>query len=183
MDIKEIPTIKTDRLILRPYVLADAPSLKRLIGEKDVAATTINIPHPYPDQGADDWIKIQAEDFLKGTQLQFAITTNGDLIGGIGFDQLEIRHARGGIGYWIGKPYWNNGYCTEAAKTVLKFGFLTLGFNRIHATCMVNNIGSSRVLQKIGMKKEGVLRQYYKRWGTYRDMEMYSILKGEYNGD
>lgn len=178
------PTIKTDHLILRPYVPGDAASIKHNVSQMDIAATTINLPHPYPDGAAEDWIKTQAEDFKKGTQVQFAIVLASDdqFIGGIGL-KIEPRHLRGELGYWIRKAYWKNGYCTEAAKAMLKYGFLTHGLNRIHATFMNHNLASGRVLQKIGMKREGLLRQYYERFGSFRDMEMYSILSNEYHAD
>jgi len=70
----ERPTIETERLILRPYTLDDAPELQRLIGDKDIAATTLNIPHPYEDGMAEEWIGRHQERFDKGEGLSFAIT-------------------------------------------------------------------------------------------------------------
>ena len=90
------------------------------------------------------------------------------------------RHKTGGIGYWIGKPYWNNGYCTEAAQAVIGFGFEVMGLNRISATHFASNPASGRVLQKAGMKYEGCLRQEYKKSSRYEDMVWYGILRSEY---
>lgn len=84
------------------------------------------------------------------------------------------------LGYWVGKPFWGKGYCTEAARELLRYGFETLGINRIQARHMVKNPASGRVMEKIGMKLEGILRQSLFRWDKFEDVAMYSILKEEY---
>jgi ribosomal-protein-alanine N-acetyltransferase len=177
----ENPTLETERLILRPFTLADAPEVQRLVGNRDIASTTINIPHPYEDGMAEEWIRAQEHKFERGESVDFAIvhSKQGLLIGAIGL-MLASDHDRGEIGYWIGKPYWNQGYCTEAASAVLRYGFETLGLNRIYATHFTRNPGSGRVMQKIGMKHEGHLRQHAKKWGNYEDFETYAILRSDY---
>ena len=110
------PTLVTERLILRPYSLEDAPELQRLIGERDVAKTMITVPHPYEDGMAEWWISKQQESFEKGDAVEFAITHRHDgfLIGGVALINIDKQSDLAEIGYWIGKPYWNNGYCTDA---------------------------------------------------------------------
>jgi len=176
------PTIKTERLILRPYRQEDAPELQRLIGERDVVSTMMSIPHPYEDGMAEEWIDKQRESFDKGETINFAIThrREGFLIGGIGFHEIDRQSERAEIGYWIGKPYWRNGYGTEAARAVLQYGFEVLGLNRIHAIHFGNNPVSGRILQKIGMRHEGCHRQHFKKWGVFVDWELYGILRSEY---
>ena len=173
--------IETERLILRPHTLDDAKELQRLIGDRDIASTTLNIPHPYEDGMAEEWISRRQETFERGVSVQFAIThrEQGGFMGGIGL-MIDREHERAEVGYWIGKPYWNQGYCTEAARAILKYGFEVLGLNRIHATPMTRNPASGRVLQKIGMKHEGCLRQHVKKWDKFEDMETYGILRSEY---
>lgn len=175
------PRIETERLILRPFTLDDAPEVQRLAGDMAIAATTTNIPHPYKDGMAEDWIKTHEERFEKGELANFAIVLKkkNNLIGAIGL-QIKKVHENGELGYWIGKPYWGRGYCTEAAQAVLKYGFRVLKLNRIYATYMSDNPSSGRVMEKIGMRYEGTLRQHVKKWGEYKDLKMYSILKGEY---
>jgi len=178
----ERPTLKTKRLILRPHTLDDAKELQRLIGDRAIADTTTNIPHPYEDGMAEEWISRRQESFERGTSVQFAIThrEKGFLIGGIGLNNINKEHENAGLGYWIGKPYWNQGYCTEAARAVLKYGFEVMGLNRIHATHYTRNPASGRVMQKIGMKHEGTLRQHVKKWGKFEDCETYGILRIDY---
>ena len=178
--MKEQPTLATERLILRPYVLDDAKELQRLIGDHAIADTKILIPHPYIDGMAEEFISKRQREFEGGKSVQFAIThrEQGYLIGGTGM-QLEEIHQKASIGYWIGKPYWGKGYCTEAASAVVKYGFEALGLNRIYAIHMTRNPRSGRVMQKIGMKHEGHMRKNWKKWGEFEDVELYAILRSE----
>ena len=84
------------------------------------------------------------------------------------------------MGYWIGKPYWNHGYCTEAAQTLLRYAFDVLHLNRVQARHMTKNPTSGRVMQKAGMQYEGTLRQSLRRWGAYEDAAVYAALRTEY---
>jgi ribosomal-protein-alanine N-acetyltransferase len=179
--MKIIPSLHTERLILRPFSLEDAHDVQRLAGERVIAATTLSIPHPYEDGMAEEWISTHAPRFESGDSVVFAITLRdgGALIGAIG---LELRkdHNRAELGYWVGVPYWNQGYCTEAARAALRYGFEELHLNRIVATYLSENPASGRVMQKIGMLHEGTLRQHVCRWGEYKDLEFCAILNTAY---
>lgn len=177
----EQPVLETDRLILRAYSLWDADDLQKLINDPDIASTTLNIPHPYGLEDAMEWIGHQMEKFENIELSQFAIThRDGYLIGGIGLNVHE-EHESAELGYWIGKSYWGQGYCTEAAQAVLKYGFEVLGLNRIFAMHMTRNPASGRVMRKIGMRHEGHLRQDKKKWGEFEDFEIYGILRSDYS--
>jgi RimJ/RimL family protein N-acetyltransferase len=130
---------------------------------------------------AEAWIQSHHPKLTLDEGIVFAITLkdNGQLVGSIGLE-IEKKHQRAALGFWIGKPYWNQGYATEAAGLVIKFGFLTLGINRIHATHLVRNPGSGRVMEKNGMKFEGCLRQHILKWGKFEDLNYYAILKEDY---
>ena len=116
--MRSAPPLLTERLLLRSLTLEDATDVQRLAGDRDIAATLPNMPHPYEDGMAEKWIRSCYEKFEKDEALHFAITLSIDknLIGGIGL-RLDQENENGEIGYWIGKPYWNRGYCTEAAKS------------------------------------------------------------------
>lgn len=180
--MSERPTQETERLILRPFELADAQEVQRLAGAREVAATTQNIPHPYEDGMAEEWIGAHQEAFEQGTGVTFAITTRGDgrLIGAISLMGIRAGH-QAELGYWIGKPYWNRGYCTEAARAVVMYGFRILGLNRVHACHVSHNPASGRVMQKLGMQHEGRRRQHVQKWGAFEDLELYGVLRGEWN--
>ncbi len=177
----EQPNLETDRLLLRPFVEKDAPRVHKLAGDREIAATTLNIPHPYEAGDAEKWISTHRKAFDSGNEVIFAVTLklDGLLIGAIGL-VISRPHDRGEMGYWIGKEYWGSGYCTEAAKAVLHYGFDELGLNKIHARHMDTNPASGRVLEKIGMGYEGCLKQHYKKWDAFGDYHVYGILRDEY---
>jgi ribosomal-protein-alanine N-acetyltransferase len=179
--MKEMPTLQTQRLVLRPMVLTDAPDIQRLAGDRDIASTTLRIPYPYEDGMAEEWIRSRQAVFDAGEGVAFAIVGRSDAsyIGGIGL-VLSPPHANAEMGYWIGKPYWNRGYGTEAAGGVLRYAFEQLGLNRVYAAHFRRNPASGRIMQKIGMTYEGCLRQHIKKWDTFEDMEYYGILRSEY---
>jgi RimJ/RimL family protein N-acetyltransferase len=178
---KKRPTLETERLVLRPFELGDAPRVKLLAGDRDVAAMTLNVPHPYEDGIAEKWIGSHQERFDKGEETVVAITLkgSGELIGAMGLI-LKVDHEKAELGYWIGKPYWGHGYCTEAARAFLRYAFTELRLNRVHAYHFHHNPASGHVLKKIGMQYEGRLRQHVKKWGQFIDNELYSILRSEF---
>ena len=179
--MNERPTIQTDRLLLRPFALEDASMVQTLAGEKDIASTTLNLPHPYEDGMAEEWIGTHQDRYEKGESVVLAIVLNDNrtLIGAIGLE-INKDNDRAELGYWIGKPYWNKGYCTEAARAFIQHGFDVLGLVRIHASHFGRNPASGRVMQNIGMIHEGSLRKHIKKWGKQEDLEIYGILKEEW---
>ena len=169
--------LETERLILRPPELADAPAVQRLAGAREVALNTLMIPHPYPEGAAEEWLTKQRT----GDQINFAITLRetGELAGVMGLI-VNREHNRAEIGYWIGVPYWGRGYATEAGRAVVGHAFEGLGLNRVHAEVFARNPASARVLQKIGMRHEGTQRAHIVKWGEAMDVEAYGMLRGEW---
>ena len=175
------PSIETLRLLLRPFRLDDAPVVHELAGDRDIAATTMNIPHPYEPGMAGAWIAEHEPGYRDGTTATFAITLRDDaeLVGAIGL-RIDRNLGKAELGYWIGKPYWNNGYASEAAIAIIDFGFDALGLNRIHAAHLARNPASGRVMQKAGMVLEGTARQDAIKWGQYEDLVSYGILREDW---
>ncbi len=180
--MRTAPPLLTERLVLRSLTLQDAPDVQRLAGDRDIALMTVAIPHPYEDGMAEAWLRDSSEKFERDAALNFAITRRADkkLIGAIGLE-LEPEHQRGELGYWIGKPYWNLGYATEAAQAVVAYSFEVLKLNRIYAFHFTRNPASGRVLEKIGMRYEGCRRQHTKKWENFEDSIGYGILKADYD--
>lgn len=176
------PIIRTSRLLLRQFETGDAKDVQRLAGDRAVADTTLNIPHPYEDGMAESWILAHQRDYEAGKLVNFAVLLREEkaLIGSIGLSKIHQDFGRAVLGYWIGTPYWNNGYCTEAARAVLNYGFTALRLNRIYASHLTRNPASGRVMQKIGMAHEGRARQHVMKWGRFEDLEYYGILKSEH---
>ncbi len=175
-------TLLTERLLLRVPRLEDAPNVQHYAGDYDIAVTTSNIPHPYPDGAAEMWIARVRLAVQEERDFTFAMTLKDDdrLIGVISIHP-DRTHKRAEIGYWLGKPFWNQGITSEAAARVVRFGFEDLGLYRIQATYFVDNIASRRVMDKVGMTFEGVLRGYVHKWDVPRDLGMCSILRHEWD--
>jgi len=175
------PILTTDRLLLRQFFLTDAPDVKRLAGDRDIAYNTLLIPHPYEKGFAERWITERQVDFQKGLALTFAVVVKDlrELCGALGLG-INRHHSHAEVGYWIGVPYWNQGYCSEAAEEGLRYAFDVLELNRVWAHHFSRNLASGRVLQKIGMTHEGCLRQHIFKWGEYLDVEQYGILRSEW---
>ncbi len=173
-------TIRTARLLLRPFQTTDAEAVHCLTGSRDVAAGTF-LPHPMDRQAAQDWITERVKDQGAGTGVTFAITLagSGELIGSIGME-LVLAHEQGRLSYWLGRAYWNRGFGTEAVTALVEYGFNSLRLHRIYAPHFHTNPASGRVLQKVGMTHEGRLREHYLRFGQRIDVELYGMVREEF---
>lgn len=162
--------------------MEDAPDVQRFVGDWDVAKNLRTIEHPYPDGLAESWIESH-EDKMEHGELHLAIALRDDdsLIGSIGLI-LNPGDENAELGFWIGKPHWGRGYCTEAARALIRYGFEEKGLCRIHAFHMARNPASGRVLIKLGMTFEGTLRKCIKKWDKFEDVNVYSILRSEFAG-
>jgi RimJ/RimL family protein N-acetyltransferase len=164
--------LETPRLLLREFSESDIPELVPLIGAREVAATTLRIPHPYEEKHAREFFAtVPKENELR---LSIRLRGTGRLCGGIGLHP-ETQQPLAELGYWIGVPFWSNGYATEAAGAVIEYGFQKLKLERIFANHFKGNDRSGRVLQKIGMRHEGSVRHGAMKAGRLLDLETYAI--------
>jgi [ribosomal protein S5]-alanine N-acetyltransferase len=177
------PTLITKRLTLRPFVLDDAWDVERLAGMREIADTTLNIPHPYPVGAASRWIESHAPAWSAGSGVVYAIveTSNGKLVGAVSLMQMHREHRRAELGYWIAVDHWNKGFATEASAAILDFGFKSLGLHRIESRHFVRNPASGKVMQKLGMQQEGIERDSAKKWDRYESLVRYAILEPEWS--
>jgi ribosomal-protein-alanine N-acetyltransferase len=159
--VSTTPTLQTARLVLGAFDLNDAAELQRLAGAREIADTTLSIPHPYELDHALAWIGQQRRETVRGRATNFAIRLHpeGALIGSAGLRDIDPEHLQAELGFWIGHEWWGKGYAREAASAVIRFGFESLGLNRIYAHHMARNPASGRVLLAAGMQREGLLRQ------------------------
>jgi ribosomal-protein-alanine N-acetyltransferase len=171
------PTLETARLRLRPYRDADIAELVPLIGTREVAATTLRIAHPYTEQDGRDFLALAQEP--DKIWLVVALRSDGRQIGGIGL-RVDQQHHHAELGYWLGVPYWGQGYATEAAREMLRYGFETLQLHRIFASHFKPNAASGRILVKLGMRHEGCQREHIRKWDQFVDSELYGILRREW---
>jgi RimJ/RimL family protein N-acetyltransferase len=174
--MEKFPIIQTERLTLSQLVEKDVSSIAELLQHRIFSDLTSNIPYPYVENDARSWVKMSKEAFENNAGYTFAIRNKeGQIMGAIGLHDREDDKAE--LGYWIGIPYWNKGYVTEAAKAIIDFGFDELKLNKIFATHFLHNPASGRIMEKIGMKKEAVLIKEVKKDGEYFDLVRYCILK------
>ena len=177
MNMASLPTLETKRLRIRPYSEADIPELLPLIGTRDVAATTLRIAHPYTEQDARAFLDLAKEPGKMWLAITFL--SDGRQIGGIGM-RIEEQHRHAELGYWLGVPYWSQGYATEAGREMIRYGFEELDLHRIFATHFAHNPASGNILRKLGMRHEGCQREHLLKWGQFVDSEIYGLLRHEW---
>jgi ribosomal-protein-alanine N-acetyltransferase len=179
--VSATPTLRTARLVLGTFTPEDAPELQRLAGAREIADTTVSIPHPYDLDHALAWIGQQRREAVRGRATNFAIRLLPDatLIGSAGLRDIDPEHLQAELGFWIGREWWGQGYAREAAEAVIQFGFDSLGLNRIYAHHMARNPAAGKVLEASGMRREGLLRQRVRKWGVYEDVVVYATIRDD----
>jgi RimJ/RimL family protein N-acetyltransferase len=175
------PTLHSSRLILRPFSPADAPAVQRLAGDAAIAEMTLNIPHPYVNGMAESWIATHPDAWAAGTAVTFAITTKTHDLCGVVSLHIVRAHDRGELGYWIGRPYWGQGFATEAVGALLAFAFGTLALHRVEASHLPRNPASGRVMQKVGMQREGLHRGRYRKGEVFEDVIESAVLRSDWD--
>ena len=163
--------LETERLILRRHVRGDAPAIARQLNDWEVARWLAQVPFPYAESDAQAWITQAARHWAEGRQYQFTVVkrATAELIGQVGLRLEDPGADTAEIGYWLGRGHWRRGYAGEAVPTVMRFGFQTLGFRSIWATCLSDNHGSLKVLEKAGLVCQGEIDQTFAaRGGTCR---------------
>lgn len=175
-------TLQTERLILRDFVEEDW----QLVHDYGADAEVVRyMPFgPNTEQETRSFISTVLESQKEKPRISynFALISRQDnkLIGNCRIKVTSAEYKEGEIGYILNRNYWNRGYVTEAARRVVSFGFEELGLHRIYATCDPENTGSYWVMEKIGMQREGYLREYKLFKGVWRNFLLYSILEKEW---
>lgn len=171
-------TITTDRLMLRLFQESDAPAVARLCNNYNLYKSTLNLPYPYSIEDALRWIAHHLDHFNADRIYEFAVTDNesGELYGAIALSNNQ-NYSNGELAYWIGEEFWGKGYATEAAKAVVQFAFDVKNYHKVYARYFHSNPASGRVMQKLGMKEEGILIDQVKKDNRFEDLVCYGIIK------
>jgi RimJ/RimL family protein N-acetyltransferase len=175
--------IITERLVLREFVESDWESV--LAYQREPMYLRYYAWTDRSQEEVEEFISwfITAQHDLPRRRYQLAIIEKetGKLVGNCGLRLSDPPLNEGDIGYEIGEAYWRRGYATEATREMLRLGFESLSLHRVWATCVAENIGSARVLEKLGMRQEGILveRDFYK--GKWWDHRLFAILEREWN--
>jgi ribosomal-protein-alanine N-acetyltransferase len=179
--LEDLPSIETDRLILRKMTPGDADAIFAYASDPEVTRYVVWDTHRTIEDSRA-FLDLTVRGYEGGADPAWGIVYKGDhrFVGTCGFASLEPEHARAEIGYVISREYRGRGLAPEAVRAMISFGFKEMDLNRIEARCIAENTASARVMQKAGMTYEGTLRQREFIKGAYRDMELYAILKSEH---
>ncbi|MEQ8850405.1 MAG: GNAT family N-acetyltransferase [Phycisphaerales bacterium] len=179
----DLPTLETERLIIRPPAESDVPAMPGVFNDPDIYAHTRNIPYPYGEADAraafDRYHRLARES--RAICLFPEERTTGEIVGLV---QLVLADGanEAELGYAIGRAWWGKGYATDASRAMLGYGFGTLGLDAIHAHAMVRNPASSRVLEKLGMRAVGVVEGLCEKDGEHHDAEGFVMVRSAWNG-
>jgi RimJ/RimL family protein N-acetyltransferase len=179
--LKALPTLETDRLILRKMTLDDAEAIFAYASDPEVTRyVTWETHHSIEDSRA--FLELALDKYESGGEPDWGIVYKGDhhFVGACGLVTWETVHARAEVGFVLSREYWGRGLMPEAVRALFSFGFDMMNLNRIEARCIAENVASARVMEKAGMTHEGTLRQREYIKGAHRDMKLYAILKGEF---
>jgi ribosomal-protein-alanine N-acetyltransferase len=176
-----LPSLETDRLILRRLNRHDAKDMFAYTSDPEISRFTTWNAH----QSLDDALRFIEFNLNKQREKQeheWAIVHKRQrrMIGTCGYVWWKPQHHLAEIAYAISREYWGQGLMTEALHATLRFGFERMELNRVEARCMTDNIASERVMQKVGMKYEGTLREQLYAKGKFHDLKLYAILRREY---
>ena len=178
---RHIPTIETERLVLRRMSKSDAYDMFEYASNTAVTRYLTWDVHPNARFSANYLSYLQSK-YRSGEFFDWAVTlrSTGKMIGTCGFTRFNFPAYSAEIGYVINPAYWGHGIAAEAAARVLCFGFEYLGLNRIEAKCMQGNAQSRRVMEKLGMTYEGTARDGMLVKNRFVSVETSAILKRDY---
>lgn len=174
--------VKTERLILREFAPEDWRAIYSY--QNDPRYLEFYKWEHRSEQDVKAFVQkfVDQQQQAPRTKFQLAIVTPGEnkLIGNVGIRKPDSQATRAELGYELDPRVWNNGYATEAAAAMLRFGFETLRLHRVMAHCIANNTNSRRVLEKLGMRQEGHLRENEFFQERYWDVLIYGMLEDEW---
>jgi len=168
---------RTKRLLLRPFELDDAPRVQELAGDWEVAKTTSNIPYPYHDGIAEEWITDGFRKRKSGIAYSWAIVRE-EVVGCV--SALDINGVQAELGYWIGRPDWGKGYATESSAEIISFGFQSLDLTHFIARCLVENHASARVLEKLGFRFLMIEERDCPARGATKEVLTFNLLRKDW---
>jgi ribosomal-protein-alanine N-acetyltransferase len=176
-----MPELFTERLIIRKLTTGDAQDIYDYSRDPEVARYVLWYPHR---SIADSrfYIKCILRQYRNREPASYGIALKGSgkVVGTIGFSYINNEHGCAEIGYSLAKSQWNKGLMTEALKAMLEYGFWSLNLHRIEATHDVRNPASGKVMEKCGMRLEGVLKGKLYSKGEHIDLAMYAATRDEH---
>jgi ribosomal-protein-alanine N-acetyltransferase len=176
---EDLPVLETERLVLRKLEMDDLADIFSYACDPEVAKYTSWTAHK-TNNDTSAFLNYVLDLYKKGEVAPWGVVRERKVIGTCGFVGWDLDHSRAEIGYALSRKYWGRGLMTEAVVRIINFGFRTMQLNRIQARCEAANIASARVMEKAGMRFEGVLREHEYSKGRYLDIVICSILRREW---
>ena len=172
--------LRTERLLLRPFKLDDVEDVFTCASDPEWARY-IPVPQPYARQHAEEFV---AQRVLASwdTNPVWALVLAGRVVGGIGL-RINLQHETAELGYSVAKEHWGQGLVPEAARAVVEWGFKERGLAKVFARADARNRNSQRVMEKLGMTREGLLRSHVKGRDERIDDVCYGALRDEWLAD
>jgi [ribosomal protein S5]-alanine N-acetyltransferase len=173
----------TERLVLREYTEADFDALRMIHGDTEVQALRGGAPLTEQETRDEIWYVLAAQQEEPRRRYQFMIEhrETGQVVGYCRLTVQDVRARSAEIGYFMHRAAWGQGYATEAARELLRLGFDRLHLHRIYTGCLSTNVGSARVMEKLGLRREGHLLEAQWANGVWGDTLLYAILGREWN--
>ncbi len=169
--------LRTERLSLRAFEPTDVDDVWTYASDPEVTHFR-PLPDPYTRDDALDFVKRQIlTDW--STNPEFAIVFGPRVIGGVSL-HVSVENETAEVGYLLGRPWWGRGLATEAARAVVGWGFRHFGLHKVYARAHVNNQRSWRVMERLGMTREGVLRGHWKMRDEHVDLVYYAVFRDEW---
>lgn len=175
----DLPSVETDRLLLRRLEADDLEDVFAYASDPEVAKYT-SWPAHETLKDSREFLNFVLDLYKNGEVAPWGVVCEGKVVGTCGFLDWNRHSSRAEIGYALSSKVWGRGLMTEAVRAVISFGFRAVNLNRIQGRCEVENIASIRVMEKAGMRLEGVLREHEYSEGRYLDIVIYSILRREW---
>ncbi|WP_409295543.1 GNAT family N-acetyltransferase [Peribacillus sp. SCS-26] len=176
--------MESRRLLLREMLETDWPQVHAYASQEKVCQ--FQPWGPNSRQDTKEYIQEVLADAAQEPRERYVFAIihkeTSRLIGAVELSIKSFHNSEGEIGYIVHPDHWGKGVAAEASRLVLSFGFEKLKLHRICATCSPDNVSSSRVLEKLGMKREGRIRQHLRLKEGWRDSLLYSMLESEWRG-
>lgn len=175
---RDLPTLQTSRLTLRPMRPADAEAMHVYASDPEVARHMLWEPHESL-RDSENFLRFVRERYARGDPAGWGLEERetGRFIGTCGMQDWRPEHSRAELGYVLAREHWGRGLMTEAVAAVVDFGFDRIGFNRLEARCLDGNAASARVLEKVGMTREGTSRSSHFVGGAFLNLHHYAMLR------
>jgi len=178
------PVFETERLVLRKLVASDAEEYYAFASDPEVAAQTTWAKHETLRDSEEFLTRVEERVALRQAyHWGIRLKSNGKLIGRTGIIHIDDVHDKAEIGYALSRDYWNQGIVTEATRPIIKYMLEEIEMNRLEARCNDSNPGSYRVMEKLGMSFEGLMRKQLRIKGSFVDQRLYAILRSDHIGD